>query len=346
MNGFLVRLWLPLAILGLWSGEGRSQTPAAATAPAPALPEGWRIARFQGNRPAALSLTFDDNTRDQYERGVPLLAKHALPATFFVIAGKTAETPAEAAQKKPGESGGIAWPQLKELAAAGHEIANHSWTHKQLTKLDDAGLAAEIDLAYERITERLGSAPLTFCYPGNGRNDHVREAVLQRHVAARDFQLGYGGPTWTADAANARIEQGLAKGEWMVAMIHAITEGYMPFRSADEFEQHLAWLAQRRHQVWIDTFATVARYIRERDSAGITAKGQPGNWSFVVQCPLDARYNVPLTVLIPAAGTITAPAARRAGEDAPLPVAVQGPFVAVTVAPSPAPVTVTWKTRP
>ena len=67
-----------------------------------------------------------------------------------------------------GQHGGIPWPRIKELAARGHEIANHSWSHAGLMKLDDAQLDDEINKAYDRIAERIGAPPLTFCYPGNG----------------------------------------------------------------------------------------------------------------------------------------------------------------------------------
>jgi len=70
--------------------------------------------------------------RDQYDVAVPLLNKYGIHATFFVIPGRTPETNEEAAKKKPGEWGGISWPQLRELAANGHEIANHTWMHTPL----------------------------------------------------------------------------------------------------------------------------------------------------------------------------------------------------------------------
>ena len=105
-------------------------------------PDAIWVAKFKGDRLAALSFTLDDNLRDQYDVAVPLLNKYGIHATFFVISGRTADTNEEAAKKKPGDWGGISWPQLKELAAQGHEIANHTWMHTQLINSKD-GSAGE-----------------------------------------------------------------------------------------------------------------------------------------------------------------------------------------------------------
>src|SRR5262245_44670848 len=97
-----------------------------------------RIARFDGDRAAAISYTFDDNTRDQYTLAVPMLDECGFKGTFFVIAGKTAATPEEGVQKKANGNvrnlwGGISWPELKTMASHGHEIASHTWSHPALS---------------------------------------------------------------------------------------------------------------------------------------------------------------------------------------------------------------------
>jgi peptidoglycan/xylan/chitin deacetylase (PgdA/CDA1 family) len=38
--------------------------------------------------PAIVSLTFDDGFRCQFEKAVPILNNHQLPATFFLIANR------------------------------------------------------------------------------------------------------------------------------------------------------------------------------------------------------------------------------------------------------------------
>src|SRR6266699_2865776 len=108
-----------------------------------------RIAQFDGDRPAAISYTFDDNLRDQYTLAVPMLNEVGFKGTFFVIPGATAETPEEAKKKQSLKRawGSISWPELKEMAAQGHEIASHTWSHPNLQKLSTEEVDAQFSKA-------------------------------------------------------------------------------------------------------------------------------------------------------------------------------------------------------
>ncbi len=310
-------------------------------------PDEVRIAKFKGDCAAAVSFTFDDNMRDQDDVAVPMLERYGFHGTFFVVAGVTPDTKEEAAKKKAGEHGSIGWDRLKELAAAGHEIANHSWTHANLPKSDDANLEQEVNRAYERITEKIGVAPLSFCYPGNGYDDRVRKLVMQRHVADRTFQDAYGGKDFTAELANKRIDDAILDGKWLVGMIHGITTGYEPFTSPEIFEGHLKYVKSLEAKVWVDTFANVSRYIQERDASKLAAVIVPGKAVFTLTCPLDpVRYNVPLTVVIPVKGKVSKAIARRSGAEKELPVRLCGEKLLVDAVPSEEPVTVTWIAEP
>jgi peptidoglycan/xylan/chitin deacetylase (PgdA/CDA1 family) len=46
-----------------------------------------RIARWQGDKAGALSLTYDDGSANQFRVALPLMQRRQLPATFFVITG-------------------------------------------------------------------------------------------------------------------------------------------------------------------------------------------------------------------------------------------------------------------
>lgn len=48
------------------------------------------ITTWQYNKSAAISLTFDDGSRNQFSQALPLLNKFKLPATFFIITGEIA----------------------------------------------------------------------------------------------------------------------------------------------------------------------------------------------------------------------------------------------------------------
>lgn len=156
-----------------------------------------RIAKFPGDRPAAVSFTFDDGLPDHLSIAVPALEKRGMRGTFFLVAGNISDSVDDGAKLHP--HGKIPWPVWKEIAENGHEIGNHSMHHKQLTKLSDEELAKEIDDAYHLIEEKIGQPPLTFCFPGNGHDERVDRAVARQHIAGRNRLVGYGAKEFTLD---------------------------------------------------------------------------------------------------------------------------------------------------
>jgi len=315
-----------------------------------------RIAKFKDDRMAAVSMTLDDGLRNQDEFAVPLLNKYGIKATFYVIPGLTPETNDEAAKKKPGDHGGMSWLRLKELAAQGHEIANHTWTHIPLTKIKDgqridmepAKLDAQIGQAYEAIKERIGVAPFTFATPGNGISDVVRAAGHKYHPVIREHCERFGAwpPTskdFTAAQANAMVDRYIRKGDALVWMMHAVTEGYNAFTGPEVLEDHLKYLRSKEDVLWIDTFARVSRYAMERDAAKLTGSLSPDHAEFTLACPLDAALFLdPLTVVIPA-NQATQVEARYKKNGEKIPYEVRADKILIQVAPSDQTVEVTWR---
>ena len=306
----------------------------------PANSDAICVAKFKGARSAALSFTFDDNLRDQYEVAVPLLRKYGIPGTFFAIPGRTLETTEESVGLKSSAHGSISWERLKELASAGHEIASHSWTHAGLIACDDAKLEEEVEKAYSAIKEKIGITPLTFAAPGNHWDDRVQAVVNKYHPVSRRRQASFGTPVpgneFTGTKANTAVEA-------MVWMFHAITNGYSAVSSPDVLEDHLKYVKGLGDKIWVDTFANVSRYTMERDVVQLTRTLAADRATFTLACPLDAaQFNFPLTVIIPVKGVANVDA-RRTDSGAALPVEVQDERILVEAAPSSGNVLVTWR---
>jgi peptidoglycan/xylan/chitin deacetylase (PgdA/CDA1 family) len=281
-----------------------------------------RIATFKGDKAAAISYTFDDGIRDQYELAYPMLQEAGIRATFFVITSVIPDKQEEVAAKKPGSAGGISWEKLQEMAAAGHEIASHSWSHPNLPKLNDQQLHDEIYKADSTIDSRLGKAPLTFAYPYNAFDDRVHAAVMQQHILSRDYQQAFGNPRFTLAFANSWADKQVREHTWGVAMIHAVQTGFDAFTSPDILQQHFTYVKQHTDSLWIETFGHVALYAKERDSATIqVSKRGARQLHCRLSTPLDTTvYHYPLTIVV------NIPTVRRAkvtqgGKD--LPVTIQ-----------------------
>lgn len=268
-----------------------------------------RIAKFGGDRDAAISFTFDDGLRDQMTLALPMLGKNGFKATFWVIPGRTPDTKEEAEAKKPGEWGGISWPELAAISAQGNEIGSHSWSHPNLTKLDDAKLQEEIDKADQRIAEKTGKAPLSFCYPYNAVDDRVRSAVMRNHIAAREFQFGIGSRS-TIEQLNGWVDGLVAKREWGVTMIHGIADGFDKLSSPQLLDDFFRYVKQNEKQIWVDTFANVSRYALARDASKVVViRSEPQKLIFAVECkPGAVEKGTPLTVVTEVKGALSAEA--------------------------------------
>ncbi|RYG45288.1 polysaccharide deacetylase family protein, partial [bacterium] len=122
-----------------------------------------------------VSLTFDDGPHPAYTpKLLDILKTAKVKATFFVI-GHMAEK----------------YPDLvRRIAADGHEVANHTYSHVTLTKIPPE----EVDVEYKAdndVIARLAGKPARYCRPPGG--DHNNE-VLRRAAS-----LGLTTVLWTDD---------------------------------------------------------------------------------------------------------------------------------------------------
>jgi len=110
-------------------------------------------------------LTFDDGHVSNLEIAAPILALHELKARFFITAGWTGRRP-----------GFMDRSELQELAAAGHVIGAHGWSHKLLTHCSDAELETELKRAKLTLEDGLGCKVETVSLPGGRADARVLEA--------------------------------------------------------------------------------------------------------------------------------------------------------------------------
>ncbi len=315
---------------------------SAACAAEPAPPAA-RIARFAGDRAAALTYTFDDGLRDQYTLAVPMLNEVGLKGTFFVIPGKISETVEDAEKRKNDKRawGTITWDELKEMAGQGHEIASHTWTHPGLAKLPPEEVDAQFSKAADAILAHIGKPALTLAFPFNQSTPEIEATALKHHVAFRDSQLGIGGKT-TAESLDAWADKQVRARAWGVAMFHAIGSGYAALSDPEIFRVHLRRIKARESELWVDTFANVVRYVKERDDAKlVVTDASPGRLVCMLTSDLpSATYDAPLTLVFEISGakTVRADRAGRELSTRVLPASIQ-----IDVAPSTEPITLVWQ---
>jgi peptidoglycan/xylan/chitin deacetylase (PgdA/CDA1 family) len=95
------------------------------------------------------ALTFDDGPDATYTPQVAkVLARYNVPATFFVVGQRVSSRP----------------DTVLALHSAGHEIANHSWSHPDFTKLSAAERKSQITRTTAAL-EKIGITPRWFRPP-------------------------------------------------------------------------------------------------------------------------------------------------------------------------------------
>lgn len=306
---------------------------AFALVPLATAEETARIAKWQGDRAGAFVFTFDDGQREQAAIAAPMMDALGLKGTFVINPGKT---PAN------GESWFGTWEQWRALAKNGHEIGNHAMTHENLSKASDEVLQREVVDAKALIEKEMGLLVYTFIYPFNAEGDAARALVKKTHpVWSSGERKAYGGPQFTAAKANAWVDEAIAQKSLVIAMIHGIDTGYLPFTGRAIFKEHLDYVKSKEAQVWIAPLATVKRYAAERDAAKLDVQAGAKKAVITLTCTLDPTiYNVPLTVVIPGVGAKTV-TAKRAGGD--VTATISGDHILCEIVPGAEPVTVAWK---
>ena len=88
-----------------------------------------------------VAITFDDARKGVYTYAGPILDKLKFKATVYLVPlwlEHNCNLPSE------NYSEFMSWPELKELVGKGWEIGSHSWSHLNLTTLDQKQLIEEL----------------------------------------------------------------------------------------------------------------------------------------------------------------------------------------------------------
>lgn len=117
---------------------------------------------------SCVALTFDDGPSGATTpRLLDMLADADVPATFFML-GSQAQ----------------AFPNIvSDIAAAGHELGNHTWSHPDLTGLSPAEINAQLTDTNETIAEITGITPKVMRPPYGAKNDAVAQAAKDAGLA-------------------------------------------------------------------------------------------------------------------------------------------------------------------
>lgn len=112
----------------------------------------------------AVAITIDDGYAD-VRAAVPILRRYDVPATVFVVTGKTGEVNDWDRDGELTRRPLLSWEEVAGLARDGVEIGAHSRSHPQLPLLGAEDARAEIAGSREDLEHRIGEPPAAFAYP-------------------------------------------------------------------------------------------------------------------------------------------------------------------------------------
>ncbi|MFL5729683.1 MAG: polysaccharide deacetylase family protein [Cytophagaceae bacterium] len=290
----------------------------------------YAITNWQGNKEAAVSVTFDDNCDTQFNIAMPYMDSKNIRGTFFVIT-------------QTGYScSPVNWTTIRNAANAGHEIGAHTVHHPFLTQLDSNSIINELKNSRDMINSQVTTQTcITMAYPyGDGGLSKPKDAVVQNiakrfYIAARSAGVNssgcddYNGPSepsyysyyyqvgsrtmdsiTTLGQFTTMLNNTLNQESWFIPMYHSFNDlnDSLSVTTAN-FHNQMDAIYSQRQRFWIAPFGDVVRYRQEHETANLLLiSDTPSKITLHLKDDMsDSIYTVPLTILlkIPSDYTIT-----------------------------------------
>ena len=232
--------------------------------------------------PGAATFTFDDGLHSQTNNLTFLDNMPDVTVTFFVCTNTMG-------------FGSNTQPHLN-YAKKGHEIGNHTATHKNLTQ--NADLNSEISGAASKL-RGMGLEATSLATPYCAQNQTVKNAINKEHFISR----GCGGsgltgwdtePDWmqidshywqqngsTVSAFKSSADQAASQSKWHVQLNHGVGADWDVISAAD-IKTLIEYAVSKK--LWVATFSTVGAYLRahftiDKATATNTANGFTVKWT-------------------------------------------------------------------
>jgi peptidoglycan/xylan/chitin deacetylase (PgdA/CDA1 family) len=181
---------------------------------------------YQGfNRPI-VSITDDDGYASFYNNGQPILKKHGLTSTDYIITGVIDNDPNYMTSN-----------MVKDLYDAGNEIGSHSVTHPDLTTLGSRKIDNELKKSQAFLQDLLGVPVLDYAAPYGAYNQQVVTDSDKYYQSYRGVEAGYNAKnnfdvdhlmvqnilsTTTVEQVQAWLAEAKATNTWLILVYHQV----------------------------------------------------------------------------------------------------------------------------
>jgi peptidoglycan/xylan/chitin deacetylase (PgdA/CDA1 family) len=142
----------------------------------------------------ALALTFDDGPSENTAGIVDVLGRHDARGTFFVLGS--------AIERHP--------ELLRAATAAGHEAANHSWSHPYFAELSDEQIRDELGGTAVLMLAETGARPRVLRCPYGSGEERVAELADAHGLGEAVVHWSVDPEDWSSPPSATIVERVLA----------------------------------------------------------------------------------------------------------------------------------------
>lgn len=190
-----------------------------------------------GDLGPVISITFDDFPLSAFTCGARLLERFGWRATYYATMGLMGRINALGKHFELSD--------LRSLAAGGHEVASHTFSHHSARKVPVSTFISDAEMGEQQISRQLGRAQsLNFAYPFGDVTLTVKRRMGDRMRSCRGTFRGLNGPQVdlgllranplygdmeSSAAARRLIIQNEERKRWLIFYSHDVTDNPSPF---------------------------------------------------------------------------------------------------------------------
>lgn len=278
------------------------------------------ITKWFNNKPAAVSLRFDDNLDSHVNFVIPHLNKKNIKATFMINPGRNNPIISYNRYKKFWEN---------ELPALGHRLGNHTWNHKGAKNLKEADY--EIGEVSKLIWELYpNESKLNVFASGGGETwggRRWRKASFEYKELTKKYSLL---DLYSSEQQRVELNSNFMRAEWKKILDETVEKqnhrafvfhkvgkksildhikqsltGYNNCIGENDFEQFINDLNSHRNKIWIAPVIDILKYEKERESVELKMEGYDLNeTTYSLKVLTDPiLYDHPLSLIVNSANS-------------------------------------------